>query len=418
MVKKKTYAYIPQDKDSKRTFTIMNACIRAGVPFGWVGNPGAGKTATVQALAEATGRELINLSLSTMPPEDVAGLPFPTKIEVGPEGNKRTVDAAVYAMPKWQQRLLNNPHSILFLDEFSTAIPTTQHAFLQLVQDRRLPGSDEPFSDEVAIIIAMNPADQAGGSALDLPIANRFSWYVFNLSFDGWMEGFKRNWKSDIKMELPGIVEMTDEEIEQRSLNVRHLIENYLKSSKGSRVTDIIPTGAEKPTSAVTRKNDPAELEVFRLAYMTKRSWDNLANILTYVDPKNTGAIQEIINGTIGSNQGTTFYQYYLDNIKGIDLDRILKDPASQDWKSMTLDDSVGIFQGLIQVAKEGRIDEVLDVYIEIKNQGANELLSGNRIQDVFKAQYLQKVPRDKVPAIQKKYIENFGDFLKKVNRR
>lgn len=417
MVKKNTFAYIPQDKESQRTFSVMNACIRAGVPFGWVGNPGAGKTATVAALAKATGRELITLSLSTMPPEDVAGLPFPTKIEVGPEGAKRTVDAAVYAMPKWQQRILNNPHSILFLDEFSTAIPTTQHAFLQLVQDRRLPGSDEPFSDEVAIIIAMNPADQAGGSALDLPIANRFSWYVFNMSFDGWAEGFKRNWESDTLMKLPSVIEMTDDEIEKRSLDVRHLILNYLNSSKGSRQTDIIPTGTEQPTSAVTRKNDPAELEVFRLAYPTKRSWDNLARILTYVDPRDTGAIQSIINGTIGSNQGTVFYQYYLDNIKGIDLDRILKDPKSQDWKSMTVDDSVGIFQGLIEMAKHGKVSEVLDVYIAIKEAGANELLSGNRIQDVFKAEYLRGKSQKEIAEIQKKYLTNFGEFLKKVNR-
>lgn len=417
MASKKSFPYIAQGKGARRTFTVLNACINAGVPFGWVGNPGGGKTSTVQALADATGRELINLSLSTMPPDDVPGLPFPTKIEVGQEGNKHTVDAVVYAMPKWQQRLLNNPHSILFLDEFSTAIPSTQHAFLQLVQDRRLPGSDEPFSDDVAIIIAMNPADQAGGSALDLPIANRFSWYVFNMDFEDWSEGFKKNWKSDTPMPLPGAVDMTDEQIAGRSKDVRYLIDQYLRSSKGSRQTDIIPTGAESPTSSIIRKDDPAAMEVFRLAYPTKRSWDNLARILTYVDPKDTGSIEEMINGTIGSAQGVVFYQYYLDNIKGIDIDRILKDPKSQDWLSMTVDDSVGIFQGLIDIAKHGRVSEVLDVYIAIKEAGADELLSGNRIQDVFKASYMKGKSPKEIAAIQKKYLDNFGEFLKKVNK-
>ena len=170
------HPYIAQSSNSKRLFNIIDGCVKAGVPIGFIGNPGVGKTATFEAYAQATGRELINLSLSTLPPEDVSGLPFPTKIEVGEGRNKRTVDAAKYAIPVWQQRLLANPYSILFLDEFSTANPSTQHAFLQLVQNRRLPGSDEPFSREVAIIICMNPAEQAGGSSLDLPIANRFAW--------------------------------------------------------------------------------------------------------------------------------------------------------------------------------------------------------------------------------------------------
>ncbi|MCT7846422.1 MAG: MoxR family ATPase, partial [Lactobacillus iners] len=166
MLNKKFYPYIAQGANAKQMFNIMQACIRAGVPFGLVGNPGVGKTATIEAMAKTLGRDLINLSLSTMLPEDIAGLPFPAKINIGSDKNEQMVDAACYAMPVWQQRLLHNSNAILFLDEFSTAIPTTQHAFLQLVQNRRLPGSDLPFSKNVAIIIAMNPADQAGGSSL------------------------------------------------------------------------------------------------------------------------------------------------------------------------------------------------------------------------------------------------------------
>lgn len=77
------FPYIAQGAGSQERLRILNACIQAHVPVGFVGNPGVGKTATIAALAEATGRELIDLSLSTMPPEDVSGLPFPTQIEVG-----------------------------------------------------------------------------------------------------------------------------------------------------------------------------------------------------------------------------------------------------------------------------------------------------------------------------------------------
>lgn len=412
----KDYPYIAQGPQARKMFNIMSACIKASVPFGLVSGPGVGKTATIEAIAKAEGRELINLSLSTMPPEDVAGLPFPTQIEVGQGDNRHTVHAAMYAMPAWQQRLLNNPHSILFLDEFSTAQPTTQHAFLQLVQNRRLPGSDEPFSDDVAIVIAMNPADQAGGSALDLPIANRFSWFVFDQSFDDWADGFKTNWVSHKEMPKPWDTEKVDEdEIRRRNLDIRALIIKYLNSSKGSRQVNIVPTGTEQPTSSQVRKNNAADMEVFRMAFPSARTWDNLANIMTYLDPKDTAAIQDVINGTIGSAQGVIFYQYYLENIKGIDIDRILNDPTSQNWKDMTLDDSAGIFQGLMQACKDGKAEQVLDVYLAIKDAGALDLLSGNRIQDLFKAEYQKGWPVARKKEFTKKYIDAFGDFLKRI---
>lgn len=232
MPNKKFYPYIAQGANAKQMFNIMQACIRAGVPFGLVGNPGVGKTATIEAMAKTLGREVINLSLSTMLPEDIAGLPFPTKINIGSDKKEQMVDAACYAMPVWQQRLLHNSNAILFLDEFSTAIPTTQHAFLQLVQNRRLPGSDLPFSKNVAIIIAMNPADQAGGSSLDLPIANRFAWFTFNPDFNDWATGFKQRWQSEELMSVPSFC--TEEKILMaRNKKIRSTIIDYLDSEKG-----------------------------------------------------------------------------------------------------------------------------------------------------------------------------------------
>lgn len=413
------FPYIAQGAGSQERLRILNACIQAHVPVGFVGNPGVGKTATIAALAEATGRELIDLSLSTMPPEDVSGLPFPTQIEVGEQdenGNRKKVHAARYAMPIWQQKLLNNPHSILFLDEFSTAIPTTQHAFLQLVQDRRLPGSDEPFSDDVAIIIAMNPADQAGGSALDLPIANRFAWFTFDMDFHDWKEGFLMGWKSDTSMPIAGIEPVDDETHATRVRNTRNIIANYFGSSNGSKILSVIPTGSEKPTSSVIREDDPASMEVFRLAFMTPRSIENMASIISNLEPDDLSTIQKVINGTIGSQQGLKFYQYYMNHYKGIDIDAILKDPKKTNWKKMTIDDSTGVFIGLMEAAKSGKFEQVMNVYIEIKKQGALELLSGNRIQDLFKAEYMPKNPK-KRKELMELYRKEFGSFLRQVGR-
>lgn len=410
------YPYIAQSKESKHLYNILNACIKAGVPVGFVGNPGVGKTATFEAYAKVTGRELINLSLSTLPPEDVCGLPFPTQIEVGQGKNKHMVDAAKYAIPVWQQRLLNNPKSILFLDEFSTASPSTQHAFLQLVQNRRLPGSDEPFSDEVAIIICMNPAEQAGGSSLDLPIANRFAWFTYKTQLHDWKQGFAMGWRSDKKMNIPDIKEYTPEEVIRRQNKIRNLIIGFHSSEKGAGRLSVIPTGTETPTSGIINRNDAAEMECFRLAYPTPRSWENLANVMTYLDDKDTAALSDVVKALIGVNNGMPFCEYYTQHMKGIDIDEVIAHPEDVDWENMDVNDSAGIFQGLIENAAAGRLIDVFKVYLEINGRAKN-LLSGNRVHDIYKADYMKYLSKEDRAWFMKAYREAFDDMLTGWNK-
>lgn len=404
--------YISQSADSRHMFNILDACVKAGVPVGYIGNPGVGKTATFEAYAKATGRELISLSLSTLPPEDVSGLPFPTKVQVGEGADARMVDAAKYAIPVWQQRLLANPHSILHLDELTTANPSTQHAFLQMIQDRRLPGSSEAFSDEVAIIACMNPAEQAGGYGLDLPIANRFAWFTFDANYFDWKEGYLRGWSSEERMEVPGNPVLTPDEIVKRQNKIRRLVVGFLESDKGARQLSMIPKGTETPTSDVIRHDDAAEMERFRLAYPTPRSWENLTNILVYMNDDDDYAISEAVNGTIGSARGVLFLNYYLRNRKGINIEDILKDPDSVDWKSMDVDDSAAIFQSLIETAKAGRPLEALEVYLAIQRAGAYNLLSGNRIKDIYKVEYTRNLTAEQRREFQEKYKQAFKGLL------
>lgn len=403
----KTYPYIAQSKEAENTFALLIACVQAHVPIGFIGNPGEGKTATIQAVAESTKRELINLSLSTMPPEDVSGIPAPAKVKIG----DKEVIAAPYTMPPWQQRLLANQNSILFLDEFTTAPPSTQHAFLQLIQDRRLPGSDEPFSDNVAIVIAMNPAQQAGGSSLDLPIANRITWSKFETNYYDWEQGFKMNWRSDTPMSIP-VERLDPEQAESRSAKIRGIIIKYMNSSNGSHQLSIIPTGRESPS--MIKEHDEVALEVFGLAYPTKRSWENLARILAEIPDNETSAIQNAINGTIGYAQGLKFYKFFIENRKGIDIEDILKNPTKQDWKHMTINDSDGIFINLIEAAKNGRIKEVLNVYVAISHAGAKDLLSGNRIKDIFKHEYFKGYSAEETKKMTQIYLHEFKDIMKK----
>lgn len=81
----------------------------------------------------------------------------------------------------------------------------------------------------------------------------------------------------------------------------------------------------------------------------------------------------------------------------------------------MSLDDSAGIFQGLMQACKDGKAEQVLEVYLAIKEAGANDLLSGNRIQDLFKAEYQKGWSQERKKEFAAKYIKAFGEFLKRI---
>ena len=408
----KEYPYIAQSQNARKTFTELIACVNSGTPFGWVGDPGVGKTATIQAVADATGRELINLSLSTLPAEDVAGIPYPSKEKIGED----IEPTAVYAKPWWQRRLLANPHCILFLDEFSTAFPSTQHAFLQIIQDRRLPSSETRFSDDVAIIIAMNPSEQAGGNELGLPIANRMSWYKFEANYDDWAAGFKMGWKSPTKMTVPASI-VPEEEHERHDEKIRNIILKYLDSSAGSRQVNVLPSDKDVPVDI--NASDLSRMEIFRMTFPSGRSWDNLSRILSWIPDtdENLPIINDVIIGTIGSTHGLKFYKFFLDNHNSLDLKAILNDPSTVDWKKLSVNDTEGIFMGLIDLAKSGHFKEVLNVYFEIAHQNAFDLLSGARLNEVWKAENMKGLSREEKLELTNAYKENFGPLMKRASR-
>jgi hypothetical protein len=219
------------------------------------------------------------------------------------------------------------------------------------------------------------------------------------------------NWRSDTPMSIP-VERLDPEQAESRSAKIRGIIIKYMNSSNGSHQLSIIPTGRESPS--MIKEHDEVALEVFGLAYPTKRSWENLARILAEIPDNETSAIQNAINGTIGYAQGLKFYKFFIENRKGIDIEDILKNPTKQDWKHMTINDSDGIFINLIEAAKNGRIKEVLNVYVAISHAGAKDLLSGNRIKDIFKHEYFKGYSAEETKEMTQIYLHEFKDIMKK----
>lgn len=408
---KESYPYIPQDNESQLQMKMIMAFISAGVPIGFVSNPGLGKTATIQSIADTMGRELINLSLSTLPSEDVAGIPSVVRQKVGEDDTE--VARTEYAMPGWQLRILKNPNSILFLDEMSTALPSTQHAFLQIIQDRRFPGSPVPFSKKVGIIVAMNPAGQAGGSALDPPIANRFGWFAFKMPYEAWLDGFIMDWKSDKPMKVP-TVETDPKKLASNDKRFRLAVKDYLQHD-GSHQTNLMPDPADDTSNIDPNAADSeSEAEISQMAFMTNRSWDNLARVAKYFKPNDYGAIQMAAKGLIGAKNSIRFSSYYKTNAK-FDIEAIMKDPKGYDWDRMGIDDSTNLFRSLLKYAEEGYLDKALDVYFAIWDSGHRELVSGSQINDIWKGNYLSSVKDPDFDAVKyrEEYLKRFKGLLK-----
>lgn len=410
------YPYIAQDNESQLQMKVLKACIAAAVPVGFVSDPGEGKTSTIKAVAENTGRVFVPLSLTTMLPEDVSGIPTIVRSQIGEGENQQEVAVTQYAMMNWQKKVQLNPHSVLFLDEFSTAGASTQHAFLQICQDRIFPGSDKPFSDKVAIILAMNPADQAGGITLDYPIANRFAWFPFVTSYDGFIEGFMNGFRSDKPMHMPDIV--TDPtRVKENDKAFRGLVKDYLES-EGHHQLKELPDSQDNISNISPNDDDhEAREEISRLAYMTPRSWDNLAKVAKFFEPNDYAAVAKAAEGIIGLKNAEPFVSFYKQNADSLNLEKVLANPKKIHWNEQSINSTVPLFRSLVRVAKEGRWEEAINVYFAIAEAGQLDLLAGNRVHDIWKSEYMHDkdgnhLSTEKFEKYRSLYLRYFKDML------
>lgn len=137
------------------------------IPILYVGAPGTGKTATVQAQYDHC--EI--LLLSSQAEEDIAGIPYRDGLY-----EKRTI-------PAYIQRLQQAKGiTCLFLDELDKARREVADTLLTLITNPCAFGIPE----ETEIVAAANPPEWGGGDGISQPMLNRFSVINFAPNFDNW----------------------------------------------------------------------------------------------------------------------------------------------------------------------------------------------------------------------------------------
>ncbi|QQQ80841.1 AAA family ATPase [Saccharothrix sp. 6-C] len=171
-----------------RTDTRLEAltlAVSADLPVLLWGEPGIGKTAALNQLADALDLPLTTVIASVHEPSDFSGLPV--------LGDDPAVQGVPMAPPDWAVRLVRAGRGLLFLDELSTAPPAVQAALLRVVLERRIGALRLPPG--VRIVAAANPRSSAAdGWELSPPLANRFVHLRWSYDHEVVVRGLGGTW--------------------------------------------------------------------------------------------------------------------------------------------------------------------------------------------------------------------------------
>ena len=268
---------------------VLQIAVEVDVPAILWGPPGVGKTATIQALGESLGLEVVTVIASLHEPSDFLGLPVPSG------------DRTRFLPPEWFLSLGERGKGLLFLDEISTAPPAVQAAALRLVQERKIGSLALPSG--VRIVLAANPPElAAGGFELSPPLANR-------MAHIDWAPPRVEDWARGLVLGFPA-PEFKPLNWEAQLPLAKGLIAGFLSSR--SHLLLRLP-------------EDPSQLG---RAWPSPRSWEMATRMLAGAlakDPEDRGLIALAVGSVVGTGVGIEVAAFVAEGL--IDPREALKDP-------------------------------------------------------------------------------------------
>ncbi|MFG2926521.1 AAA family ATPase [Streptomyces sp. NPDC048305] len=270
--------------------------VSADLPVLLWGEPGIGKTAALNQLAESLGLPLTTVIASVHEPSDFSGLPV--------IGGDPAREGVPMAPPDWAVRLVRAGRGLLFLDELSTAPPAVQAALLRLVLERRVGTLRLP--PDVRIVAAANPRSSAAdGWELSPPLANRFVHLRWVHDTDVVVRGLGGVWPRAV---LPSLdAEMLSEAVDLARRAVCGLL------AARPALVHRLPSGEAQRGSA----------------WPSPRSWEMTLRLVAFASA--AGASRDVLSllvrGTVGDGPGLELLAH-LDRMDLPDPEGLLADPG------------------------------------------------------------------------------------------
>jgi len=284
---------------------VLYTALVADVPLVIWGPPGVGKTATIEALGPALGKEVVTIIGAVRDRTDFEG--FPVFRERNPEGGVLEARVDLFPQP-WLKRLIElGDDGILFLDEIN-ADERIFPVLMRVLAERHV-GS---FRIRSRILAAGNPAE-ISVSGLDLPpvVANRLIHYHWNTDdgMEGWLRWMNGDPEGAVRISnLPMVP--TQEALEGHVRAAKSLVASYLRRN---------------PSHVL---GDPKRLEGGG-PWPSFRSWTLAAQFMGAAMALGFGlGVQATgVVGAVGEGAGRPFIQW----LKDLDLpepEKVLEDPS------------------------------------------------------------------------------------------
>ncbi len=177
-----------------RQVLLRNMSEACDMPTCFIGPPGVGKTALVEAVAKEIEANLCVIPLSCYDASELKGIPRVVQLEdlrkTYPERVKDHVSGFVtYYAHNFEFPATDDPALwIFFFDEFNTVPPSTQVPIFQATQKRCITGSYQ-FPKKNRIVLAGNrPKDSEAVQPIPSPIISRVNLHEIKHDFKEWLD--------------------------------------------------------------------------------------------------------------------------------------------------------------------------------------------------------------------------------------
>ena len=271
--------------------------VAANLPVLLWGEPGIGKSATLQQLAAGLDLPMETVIASVHEPSDFAGLPI--------VGDNPATDGVPMAPPDWAVRLARTGSGLVFFDELSSAPPAVQAALLRVVLERRVGSLQLP--GPVRIVAAANPpVSAADGWHLAPPLANRFVHLQWTHDARTVARGLAGTWPA---VTVPVV---RPERAGTALARARGALAGFLTARPG--LTHQLPADPESRGGA----------------WPSPRTWEMVLRLLAFHHSARTSpeALTLAVTGAVGPGAGLEFTTY-LGHLDLPDPERVLADPAA-----------------------------------------------------------------------------------------